>query len=227
MWTLSEKSKVSFHWIFEISYYVSIGTWDNSDQNSFTQGTELWQAELSWCSFSPLFIPPGLISFILQCNYWWGTFLLSEFIRFVTSLFLELLIWIVFWLSLLNLFHVISVSNLFIHPVHTYSRIWTGVSHLRAPHPASTAPSNWTYFYFHFNKLKSHLFPISFQKDFLHSFNFQLFLLLNIPKIFCLYFLVYYFPIIFNPTIHTEYNARKITCLKGIFGDNWKERINV
>lgn len=113
----------------------------------------------------PYFIYP-------QCNYWWGTFLLSEFIRFVISLFLELLIWIVFWLSLLNLFHVISVSNLFIHRVHTYSRIWTGVSHLRAPHPASIAPSNWTYFYFHFNKLKSHLFPISFRKDFLHSFNF-------------------------------------------------------
>lgn len=109
-------------------------------------------------------------------------------------------------------------------------RIWAGVSWAspRAPHPASTAPSNWTYFHFHFNKLKSHLFPIvPFQKDFPHSFNFQLFLLLlNAPKIFCPYFLLYCFPITFNPTIHTEYNTRKITCLKGVFEDNWKERIS-
>lgn len=109
-------------------------------------------------------------------------------------------------------------------------RIWTHVSWAspRAPQPASTAPSNWTYFHFHFNKLKSHLFPtVLFWKDFLHSFNFQLFLLLlNAPKIFCLYFLFYCFPITFNPTIHTEYRTRKITCLKGVFEDNWKERIS-
>lgn len=217
MWTLSEESEVSFHRTFVISYYASTGTWENSDQNSFTQGTELWQA--------PLSIPLSLISFILRCNYWWWTFLLSELIRSVTSLFLELLIWIV--LTFIIKFIPYYFCLQFVH-TPSDSRISTAVSWAapRSPHPASTAPSNWTYFYFHFNKLKSHLFPISFQKDFIHSFNFQLFLLLNEPKIFCLYFLVYYFPVIFNATIHTAYSAREITCLKGIFGDNWKEIIN-
>lgn len=113
---MSEKSKVCCQGTFVLSSFASIGTWESSDRNSITQGTELRPAELNW-TFSPFSVPLGLISFILQCNYWWGTFLLSEFIRFVTSLFLGLLIWIALWLLLLNVFHIIPVSNLLVHPV--------------------------------------------------------------------------------------------------------------
>ena len=111
---MSEKSKVYCHRTFVISYYVSIWTWENSDKKSLKE--RRW-GRLDWCSFSPLSSPSAF--FLLFLNLiTHGEHFFSLNSSYVSCLYsLGCWIWIAFWLLLLNLFNIISLSNLLMHPV--------------------------------------------------------------------------------------------------------------